>query len=66
MRDAMLHYDRPTDLSVTLNCSEEELVVDGRAAMTPSQHVEQKLLGLLGSGGLQVSHIQRWMKRRPN
>jgi len=44
---------------------EETLVADDRAALTPSQVVEQKLIGLLKSSPLLVSHVQRRLTRSP-
>lgn len=38
---------------------EETLVADGRSLMSPSQMVEQKLMGMLQASPLLVSHMQR-------
>jgi hypothetical protein len=43
---------------VSLFTSEEALVCDARAGMTPAQMVEQKLLALLKGGPLLVSQTQ--------
>jgi hypothetical protein len=37
---------------------EEALVTDRRAGLTPSEQVEQKLLSLLKSNPVRVSHVQ--------
>ena len=44
---------------------EETLVIDSRAALTPSQLVEQKLIGRLKASPLLVSHVQRRLKPGP-
>jgi hypothetical protein len=56
--------DRPSPVSdvTTSRNDEETLVVDGRAALTPSQVVEQKLIDILSSSPLLVSQVQRRMK----
>lgn len=41
---------------------EETLVADHRAALTPSQQVEQKLIGMLKASPLMVSQVQRRLK----
>jgi hypothetical protein len=45
--------------------AEETLVADARAALTPSQHVEQRLLGMLKASPVLVSHVQRQMRPGP-
>jgi hypothetical protein len=45
---------------------EETLVVDNRAGLTPSQHVEQKLIGILKASPVLVSHVQRRLKPGPH
>ena len=45
--------------------AEETLVSDGRADMTPSQHVEQRLLGMLKASPVMISQINRRMKPGP-
>jgi hypothetical protein len=42
-----------------LEASEESLVTDARAGLTPSQMVERKLLSLLKSSPLPLSHVHR-------
>jgi hypothetical protein len=44
---------------------EETLVADDRAGLTPSQQVEQKLIGILKASPLLVSHVQRRLKPGP-
>jgi hypothetical protein len=48
--------------SVLARNEEETLVADDRSSLTPSQQVEQKLIGWLKSSPLLVSHIQRQLK----
>lgn len=48
--------------SVTNQNAEETLVADDRANLTPSQMVEQKLIGRLKKSDVLVSHIQRQLK----
>lgn len=45
---------------------EETLVADLRAALTPSQIVEQKLIGRLKASPLLMSHVQRRLKPGPH
>ena len=52
----------PGSDAMTLRDREETLVADSRAAMTPSQHVEQKLISMLKGSPLLVSHVQRRMQ----
>lgn len=49
----------------TAHGDEETLVLDSRAALTPSQLVEQKLIGRLQSSALLVSQVQRRLKPGP-
>lgn len=44
---------------------EETLVADSRATLTPSQLVEQKLIGRLKASPLLVSQVQRRLKPGP-
>jgi hypothetical protein len=39
-------------------CSEESLIADTRAGLTPAELVERKLVSLLKSNPLPVSHVQ--------
>ncbi len=43
---------------------EETLVVNDRSALSPSQIVEQKLIGRLKSSPVLVSHVQQQLKPR--
>ena len=57
---------RPPSSDAATNRSEEEtLVADDRAALTPSQMVEQKLIEMLRTNPLLVSQIQRRLKPGP-
>ena len=51
--------------TVTVRNDEETLVLDSRAAMSPSQMVEQKLIGCLQTSPLLVSQVQRRLKPGP-
>jgi hypothetical protein len=44
--------------------AEESLVSDDRAGLTPSEHVERKLVSLLDSTPLGVSQLQAGRERR--
>jgi hypothetical protein len=44
---------------------EETLVADSRAMLSPSQMVEQRLIGMLKGSPLLVSHVQRRLKPGP-
>jgi hypothetical protein len=56
----------PSNSDGTVNRNEEEtLVADDRAALTPSQIVEQKLIAQLHTSPLLVSQMQRLLKPRP-
>ena len=54
-----------TDPFAKAFADEETLVVDDRAGLTPSQQVEQKLIGMLKASPLLVSHVQRRLKPGP-
>lgn len=45
--------------------AEETQIVDSRAGITPSQMVEQRLVGLMKTSPLMLSHVQRWSKPGP-
>lgn len=67
MKDHNPNVDRRqpgTDAAKTLN-DEETLVADNRASLTPSQMVEQKLIGMLNGSPLLVSHLQRQLRPSP-
>jgi hypothetical protein len=51
--------------AATIRNDEETLVIDSRAALTPSQLVEQKLIGRLKASPLLVSHVQQRLKPGP-
>jgi hypothetical protein len=55
----------PSDTFAKVWADEETLVADGRSQLTPSQHVEQKLIGMLKASPLMVSHVQRRLKPGP-
>lgn len=44
---------------------EETLVADDRANLTPSQHVEQKLIERLNGSSVLVSQVQRRLRPGP-
>lgn len=44
---------------------EETLVADQRVNLTPSQHVEQKLIELLNGSSVLVSQVQRRLRPGP-
>ena len=44
---------------------EETLVADSRAALSPSQMVEQRLIGMLKDSAVLVSHVQQRLKPGP-
>lgn len=56
---------RPNDSDTNTRDAEETLVADDRAALTPSQRVEQKLIGRLKDSPLLISQIQRQLKPGP-
>ena len=56
---------RPGSEAATSRNPEETLVTDDRAALTPSEMVEQKLMGILNGTPLLISHVQRRLKPGP-
>lgn len=44
---------------------DETLVADDRSCLTPSQQVEQKLIGMLKTSPVMMSHVQRRLKPGP-
>jgi hypothetical protein len=56
---------KPADTFAKVWAEEETLVADNRSQLTPSQHVEQKLIGMLKASPLMVSHVQRRLKPGP-
>ena len=57
---------KSSDTFARLWSDEETLVADDRAGLTPSQHVEQKLIGILKASPVLVSHVQRRLKPGPH
>jgi hypothetical protein len=57
---------QPGSESENVRNEEETLVADSRAALTPSQIVEQKLIGRLKASPLLISHVQRRLKPGPH
>lgn len=51
--------------AVLTRSDEETLVVDDRAALTPSQMVEQKLIGRLRMSPVMISQVQRQLRPGP-
>ena len=56
---------RQTGSDAIIRNDEETLVADSRATLTPSQLVEQKLIGRLKASPLLVSQVQRRLKPGP-
>jgi hypothetical protein len=56
---------RPTAEAAIPRNDEETLIADDRAALTPSEVVEQKLIGRLKDSPLLISHVQRRLKPGP-
>jgi hypothetical protein len=57
----------PTDRVATIPVvTEEMLVPDTRAQLTPAQMVERKLVSMTDTCPLLVSHLQDSVKRRPH
>lgn len=68
MNDSPLTPNKPptTDTFASILAEEEEtLVADTRSCLTPSQQVEQKLIGILKASPVMVSHVQRRLKPGP-
>jgi hypothetical protein len=65
MNDLPITDRRQTGSDAVKIRNEETLVADDRASLTPSQQVEQKLIGMLKASPLLVSHIQRRLKPGP-
>ena len=55
----------PSDPFAKILADDETLVEDTRSCLTPSQQVEQKLIGLLKTSPLMVSQVQRRLKPGP-
>lgn len=56
---------QPVSEAAAVRNEEETLVADDRATLTPSQIVEQKLIGRLKASPLLISHVQRRLKPGP-
>ena len=67
MADINLNSDRrePVGEAALTRSDEETLVVDDRGALTPSQMVEQKLIGRLRTSPLMISQVQRRLRPGP-
>jgi hypothetical protein len=56
---------KPVDPFARAFADEETLIADDRAGLSPSQQVEQKLIGMLKASPLMVSQVQRRMRPGP-
>ena len=65
MKTLPVSTDRKTPDRESAAREDETLVADRRGDMTPSQLVEEKLVGMLKSSHLPVSHVQRFAKPGP-
>lgn len=66
MRTLPVPTDRRTpDRDPPARGEEETLVADRRGELTPSQLVEEKLVGMLKASPVMVSHVQRFSKPGP-
>lgn len=66
MRTLPVSPDRQIpDRHPAVRVEEETLVADRRGALTPSQQVEEKLVGMLKASPVMVSHVQRFSKPGP-
>lgn len=59
------HRDAGSDAADPTRYPEETLVADSRATITPSQYVEQRLIGMLRASPLMVSQVQRRLRPGP-
>ena len=64
MNDNNLLTDRANPLGepATVGCEEETMIADDRSTLSPSQMVEQKLIGWLKTSPLLVSRMQRQLR----
>ena len=62
--NALANIKRPEERPTQVRATEESLVTDSRAGMTPSQMVERKLIGLLRGTSLPVSQLMTAAVRR--
>jgi hypothetical protein len=66
MRTLPVSTDRKVpNRDLPVRVEEETLVADRRGELTPSQLVEERLVGMLKSSSLPVSHVQRLSKPGP-
>jgi len=59
------NLQKTSDSFAKIWADEETLVADRRSQLSPSQQVEQKLIGMLKASPLMVSHVQRRLKPGP-
>ena len=67
MKNTTSRYDHRVaadDTYLTVSNDEETLVVDGRAAVSPSQQVEQRLMTRLKATPVLMSQMQRRLRPR--
>ena len=57
---------RPDPRAAAVRDEDETLIVDSRAALTPAQQVEQRLLGLLSTSPVLISQVQRTLRPARN
>ena len=62
--NAQVSSKRSEERATQARATEESLVTDSRAGMTPSQMVERKLIGLLRGRSLPVSQLLASARRR--
>ena len=60
--NASSDHTQPGSDNLIGRLDEETLVADSRAALTPSEMVEQKLIGRLKTSPLLVSQVQRQLR----
>ena len=67
MNQLLVTHNRPLPGgdAVSPHQDEETLVADSRAALTPSQVVEQRLIGMMKGASLPVCYVQQWRKPGP-
>jgi hypothetical protein len=58
-------YSQLGNAFTPIRTDEETLVADSRASLSPSQQVEQRLIGMLKTSPLMVSQVQRRLKPGP-
>ena len=67
MNDNNPTHDRwhPGTEAAAVRDNEETLVADSRAGLTPSQMVEERLIGMLKTSPVLVSQVQRRLRPGP-